>query len=116
MDGVSKRRHSMVRLVLELIEQSVVLFFLELKLAALEVKRNVNSAKTGAVLLALGGFLLLFSLLGVMATAVAALAIVLPVWLAALIITASLVGLGGAFLLSGLGKLKHFTLLPKETV
>jgi hypothetical protein len=111
-----KRRVSMVKLVLELVEQSIVLVFLELKLAALEVKHNINSAKTGAALLGLGGFLLLFSLLGVMTTAIAALSLVLPVWLSALIVTAGLVVAGAGLLFTGLSKVKHFSLIPRETV
>lgn len=110
------RRHSIVRLIVELVEQSIVLFFLELKLGALEIKRNLDSAKTGAVLAGLGAFLLLFSLLGVMATAIAALSLVLPVWLSALIVTAVLVFGGAGVLLAGLSKLKHFTIVPKDTV
>ncbi|HJV67253.1 MAG TPA: phage holin family protein [Geomonas sp.] len=116
MQAQSNHRHSMIRLALELAEQSIVLVFLELKLAALELRRNVASAKNGAVLLALGGFMLLFSLLAAMATAIAALAIVLPVWLSALIVAAGLVLLGGTLLVTGLSKLKHFTLLPRETI
>jgi hypothetical protein len=111
-----KKRVSMIKMVLELVEQSIVLVFLELKLAALEIKRNIDSAKTGAVLLALGGFLLLFSLLGAMATAIAALSLVLPVWLSALIVTAVLVFGGAGLLFAGLSKVKHFTLVPRETV
>lgn len=114
--GDIKRKASFVKLALELVEQSIVLVFVELKLAALEVKHNINSAKNGAVFLGLGGFLLLFSLLGVMTTAIAALALVLPVWLSALIVTATLLVAGGALLFMGLSKLKHFTLVPRETV
>jgi hypothetical protein len=106
----------MVRTVVELIEQSIVLVFLELKLGALEIKRNIDSAKTGAAFMGLGGFLLLFSLLGLMATAIAALALVLPVWLSALIVSAVLIFAGGALLVTGLGKLKHFSVVPKDTV
>jgi hypothetical protein len=115
MDG-TKRRKSMLRLVLELVEQSIVLVFLELKLAAHEVKRNVSSARNGVVFLALGGFLLLYSLLTLTATAIAALAIVLPVWLSALIVTAAVGLVGAALLFTGVGKFKHFTLVPSETV
>lgn len=114
--GEIKNKTSFVRLFLELVEQSIVLVFLELKLAAVEVKHNIDSAKTGAVLLGLGGFLLLFSLLGVMATAIAALALVLPVWLSALIVTAVFLFAGGGLLFVGLSKLKHFTVVPRETV
>ncbi|HJV35083.1 phage holin family protein [Geomonas sp.] len=115
-DQSQNRHHSMVRLVLELMEQSIVLVFLELKLAALEVRNNVDSAKKGSVLLAVGGFMLLFSLLAATATAIAALSLVLPVWLSALIVTAGLMFLGAGLLFTGLGKLKHFTLIPKDTL
>lgn len=111
-----KNRASAVKLVFELIEQSIVLFFLELKLGALEIKHNIKSAENGAVFLGLGGFLLLFSLLGLMAAGIAALALVLPVWLSALIVSAVLILAGGALLFMGLSKLKHFTLIPRETV
>ncbi|GFO56214.1 hypothetical protein GMSM_32210 [Geomonas sp. Red276] len=112
----SGKRHSIVRLVLELVEQSIVLVFLELKLGVKEIKHNVDSAKTGAVVITLGGALLLFSLVAGTAAAIAALALVLPVWLSALIVTALYLFAGAALLFSGLGKLKHFTLLPRETI
>lgn len=111
-----KSRASIIKLVVELIEQSIIFVVLELKLAAMEIKHNVNSAKNGAVFLALGGFLLLFSLLGLMATGIAALALVLPVWLSALIVSAVFIAAGGALLFMGISKLKHFTLVPRETV
>lgn len=112
----AKRRKSMLKLVLELVEQSIVLVFLEMKLAALEVKRNISSARNGAVFMALGGFLMLFALLTTITTAIAALALVLPVWLSALIVTAVIGGAGAALLFTGLGKLKQFTVVPTETV
>jgi hypothetical protein len=112
----AKRRISMVRLLLELIEQSIVLVFLELKLAVLEVKHNFLSAKNGAGVLAMGVFLLLFALTTMITTAIAALSIVLPVWLSSLIVTVVLGFFGIAFLLTGLGKLKDFTVIPTETV
>ncbi|MCM0080137.1 phage holin family protein [Geomonas sp. Red32] len=112
----TEKRHSIVRLVLELVEQSIVLVFLELKLGVMEIRRNVDSAKTGVAIVALGGALLLFSLVAGTATAIAALALVLPVWLSALIVTALYVFAGAALLFTGIGKLRHFTLLPKDTI
>ncbi|OGU06448.1 MAG: hypothetical protein A2075_07805 [Geobacteraceae bacterium GWC2_58_44] len=106
----------MVRLVLELIEQFIVLVFLELKLAALEIKRNMNSARNGAVLLGMGAFLLLFAVPVLVATAVAALALALPVWFAALIMAVVLLFVGAAFLMTGLSKVKHFTVVPTDTL
>jgi hypothetical protein len=111
-----KKRLSMVRLVLELVEQFIVLIFLELKLGVIEIKRNIHSAKTGAVLIVMGAALLLFSLVTGLATAIAALAIVLPVWLSALIVTALLGFVGAGFLFTGLSKVEHFTLVPLDTI
>jgi len=116
MEKVRRRRVSMIRLFAELIEESIILVFLELKLAVFEIKRNVKSAEKGAVMMVLGGGLLLFGSVTFVATAVAALAIVLPVWLSALIIALGLSFLGFAFLFSGLGHLKDFTLVPLETL
>lgn len=107
---------SIVRLGLELVEKSIVLVFLELKLAAVEIKRKVHAAEKGAVLVAAGAGLLLFALITLTGAAVAALAIVLPLWLCALIVTAVLAFFGIAFLFTGLGLLKDFSLVPSDTL
>ena len=116
MEKVRRRRVSMVRLFAELIEDSVVLVYVELKLALLEIKGNIKSAEKGAVMMVLGLGLLLFGLLTFLATAVAALAVILPVWLSALIVALGLSFFGVAFLYSGLGRLKGFSLVPLETL
>ncbi|HEY5514448.1 MAG TPA: phage holin family protein [Geomonas sp.] len=107
---------SIVRLGLELVEESIVLVFLELKLAAVEIKRKVHAAEKGAVLIAAGAGLLLFALITLTGAAVAALATVLPLWLSALIVTAVLAFFGIVFLFSGLGLLKDFSLVPADTL
>ena len=112
----TRKRASVVRLFVELIEESIILVFLELKLAFFEIKRHVRCAEKGVVMMALGVGLLLFALITFLATAVAALAVFLPVWLSALIVTLSLAFFGLALLFSGLGNLKDFTLIPMETL
>lgn len=112
----AKRRLTMIRLVLELIEEFIVLVFLELKLAAVEIRHHIRSAETGAVLMAVGASLLLFALITCIGSAVAALAIALPLWLSALVVAVSLALIGAALLFTGLGKLKHFSLVPSDTV
>jgi len=106
----------MVRLFAELVEESIILVFLEMKLALFEVKKQVRSAEKGTVMMALGAALLLFALVTFVATAVAALAVILPVWLSALIVALTLTFCGVAFLFSGLGNLKEFSFIPAETV
>jgi hypothetical protein len=110
------KRVSVVRLYAELVEESIILVFLELKLAVMEIKRHIHSAEHGAVWMAIGAGLLFLGLVTFIGTAVAALAVILPVWLSALIVASCLAFLGIAFLFSGLGKLKDFSLVPSETL
>ena len=112
----TRKRTSMIRLFAELVEESIILVFLELKLGVFEIKRHVHSAEKGVVMMALGAGLLLFALITFTGTAVAALAIILPVWLSALIVALALTFIGVAFLFSGLGNLKDFSLVPSETL
>jgi fatty acid desaturase len=111
-----KKKLSMLRLDLELLEQFIALVFLELKLAVLEIRRNIRSMEKGAIFIAIGAFILLFAMMTLIGTAVAALAMVFPVWLAALIVALLLTFFGTSFLFTGLGKLKHFSLVPSETL
>jgi hypothetical protein len=111
-----RRKQSMMRLTIELVEQFIVLAFTELKLAALEIRRNIKSMEKGVVALMMGAVLLLFSGIGMLATAIAGLALILPVWLAALIVTVILVFFGAMLLFTGLSKLQHFTLVPSDTI
>jgi len=112
----NRKRVSVVRLYAELFEESIILVFLELKLAFIEIKRHVHSAENGVVLMAVGAGLLLLGILTCIGTAVAALAVFLPVWLAALAVASALTFFGIAFLFSGLGKMKDFSLIPTETL
>jgi hypothetical protein len=116
MEKVGQKRISMIRLFAELIEETIILAFLEVKLAASEIKRNIRSAEKGGAMMAIGGGLLFFALVVSIGTAVAALAIVLPVWLSALLVALGLGFFGIAFLFSGLGLLKGFSLIPAETL
>jgi len=116
MEKVRQKRVSMIRLFAELIEETIILTFLEVKLAAFEIKRNIRSAVKGGAMMAVGGVLLFFALVVSIGTAVAALALFLPVWLSALIVALGLGFFGIAFLFSGLGLLKGFSLFPAETL
>jgi uncharacterized membrane protein len=115
MDKTGKKQ-SMVHLVVELFEDIIVLVFIELKRALLEIKHNVGSVEKGAIMMVLGAGLLFFSLLVFIGTTVAVLALYLPAWLAALLVALALTFFGVAFLFTGLGKFKDFTLVPSETL
>jgi Flp pilus assembly protein TadB len=67
----------------------------EMRLAQKELQRSVKHAGIGAGLISVAGLLALFGLLTLIAAAVAALALVLPVWAAALIVGAVLFASAG---------------------
>lgn len=112
----SPKRESIFQMVVELVEDLVVLLFLELKRALLEIKENIRSVEKGAAMLVLGAVLLFIALATFTITAIIALAIVLPAWLAALLVALGFTFFGVAFLFGGLGHFKVFTLVPSETV
>jgi hypothetical protein len=71
---------------------------LEVELAGLEVRSKVAALGAGAVVLAAGGVLALFGLGFLLATVAAALALVVPTWLALLIVgVVVLLAAGAAF-------------------
>ena len=82
----TRKRRSTVILILELLRDMAVYIDLELKLAIAEFRRNIGSAKKGIIQMAIGLFLLLLALLLLTCSSIAALAIVLPLWLASLIV------------------------------
>lgn len=110
------KRSSMARLFAELIEAAITLAFLETNRALSEVRKRVRSAEKGTVMVVLGALLLLLALVTFIGTAVAALAVLLPVWLSALIVALTLTFSGVASLFSGLGNLRAFSLIPTETL
>jgi hypothetical protein len=84
----------------EVTEHARSLARLEVELAGLEVRRKVAALGAGAVVLAAGGVLALFGLGFLLATIAAALALVVPTWLALLIVGLGvLLAAGAAFLI-----------------
>jgi hypothetical protein len=98
-----------------LLRDFTVFIELELKLAIAEFRRNIRSAKRGVIQMAIGLFLLLLSLLILTCSAIAALAIVLPLWLASLIVGALFAASGLCFILTGKNRLSNDSLLPRES-
>jgi hypothetical protein len=112
----TKKRRSTLILFFELLRDITVFIDLELKLAIAEFKRNIGSAKRGVIQVAIGLFLLLLALLVFTCSAIAALAIVLPLWLASLIVGAFYAASGLWFLLAGKNRLSKAPPLPTESI
>jgi uncharacterized membrane protein YqjE len=81
----------------------------ELELARTELTEKGKRAATGAEIAGAGGVVALYGLGALIAAAVAALALVLPVWLAALIVGVALLIVGGVLALAGRSQLKRAT-------
>jgi hypothetical protein len=112
----TKKRRSTLILLFELLRDITVFIDLELKLAIAEFRRNVGSAKRGVIQVAIGLFLLLLALLVFTCSAIAALAIVIPLWLASLIVGAFYAASGLWFFLAGKNRLSKAPPLPMESI
>ncbi len=110
------KRRSTVLDLLYLLKDIIVLGDIELRLAKAELKRNIVSAKKGIMKTVAGAFILLLAMLTLICSAVAALTLVLPFWLAALIVAAVLLVFGLALLSAGKNRLKSSLFLPTESL
>ena len=104
-------------LVSQLSEQVSHLVRDELRLAQAELKQKGKRAGIGAGLAGAGGVLSLYGLSALVVAVIAALALVLPVWAAALIVGGVLLLLAGLLALAGIGQVKRGTpLTPDEAI
>jgi uncharacterized membrane protein YqjE len=81
----------------------------ELRLAQIEVAEKGKRAGVGAGLLGGAGFLSLYGLAALVATAILALALVIPAWSAALIVAVVLFAIAGILALRGRKQLRRAT-------
>jgi uncharacterized membrane protein YqjE len=89
----------------------------ELQLAQAELKEKGKRVGVGAGLAGAGGVLSLYGLSALVAAVIAVLALVLPVWAAALIVGGVLLLLAGGLAVTGIGQVKRATpLTPDEAI
>jgi Flp pilus assembly protein TadB len=106
---------STAELVKQLSEQASTLVRDELKLAQLELARKGKKAGAGAGLLGGSGVVALYGIGCLIACAVAALSVVLTVWLSALIMGAALLIVAAMLAMTGRGRLRKATPpMPQE--
>jgi len=106
---------STAELVKQLSEQASTLVRDELKLAQLELARKGKKAGAGAGLLGGSGMVALYGIGCMIACAIAALSLVLTVWLSALIIGAALLAVAAMLAMAGRGRLRKATPpMPQE--
>jgi len=107
---------SVGQLVTQLSEQTSRLVRDELHLAQVELKNTAKHAGLGAGLLSGAGVLALFGLGTLITTAIVALDLVLPLWLAALIVTVVLFLAAGVGALLGKKQVQQASPTPERTV
>ena len=88
----------------------------EIELAKQEISEGLKAKAVGAAALGTAGLFGFLGLLFGLVTATAALSIVLPHWLAALVVTGALFLVAGSAAVVGVGAMKKKGPAPKETV
>ncbi len=104
-------------LVRRLTDEMKTLVRQELALAQAELQEKGKRAGIGAGLTGAAGVIALFGLGALLVAVIAALALVLPVWAAALIVGGVLLLLAGGLALAGIGQVKRATPpMPEQAI
>jgi uncharacterized membrane protein YqjE len=104
-------------LVRQASEQISTLVRDELTLARIELTEKAKHAGTGAGLFGAAGVVALYGVAGLAVTAGVLLALVMPPWAAALVVTVALFAIAGILALVGRGQVKEAgSPVPQETV
>lgn len=112
----SSSQPSPAELISRLSEQTSRLVREEFKLARAEMTATAKQGGVGAGLLGAGGVLAAYGFAALIATAIIALALVLPAWAAALIVTAVLFIAAAIAALVGKKKVQDLSLAPERTI
>ncbi|MEN3334756.1 MAG: hypothetical protein V7641_4121 [Blastocatellia bacterium] len=110
------QRESFGELLGELANNSAALVRDEIELAKQEMREKVDVLRSGVVTIAIGGLIGFVALFTLTAAAVAGLAHVMDTALAALLVGVVLAVIGGSIAFTGIGRLKHASLKPQQTI
>ncbi|HZU91548.1 MAG TPA: phage holin family protein [Stellaceae bacterium] len=114
--GRPKSERPITALFADLVNETSLLFRQEIELFKAETAAAVSRAGRGAAAIAVGGVFALGGFLALLATAALALAIVLPPWLAALIVAIIALAIAAVLLLIGKSQLGAEALMPRRTL
>jgi Flp pilus assembly protein TadB len=103
-------------LITQLAAQTERLVRDEIRLAQKEFQQSIKHAGIGAGLFSVAGAFAVFGVATLIAAAVAALALVLPVWAAALVVGVVLLAVGGVAALIGKRQVQEASPVPQQTV
>lgn len=110
------QRESFGELLGELANNSAALVRDEIELAKQEMREKVDVLRSGVVTIAIGGLIGFVALFTLTVAAVAGLAHVMDTALAALLVGVVLAVIGGGIAFTGIGRLKHASLKPQQTI
>ncbi len=88
----------------------------EIKLAKIEMKHKGAVAAKNSAFLVVGLALLYGAFLGLMTTAALALGLIIPLWLAALIVSVVILIIGAAMAVKGVNTLKRMKMAPELAI
>lgn len=114
--GPMEGRRSTAEIVQDIISNTREIIRSELQLAKSEVTDKGKRAGKAAGMLAAGGAIALVAALLIVATCVAALALVMPVWAACLIMAVLLGVIGGGMMLVGRQRMRQTSMVPERTI
>ncbi len=110
------REQGLGALFADLSDKTTLLIRQEINLAKEEVKEKVKRAALDVVSFLIGAFVAYIGLLALIAAAALALALVLPDWVATLIVGLVVIAVGGILVWVGINSLKDINLKPERTI
>ena len=115
-DTNPKKEGSLGALFADLSDKTTLLIRQEIDLAKQEMTEKVKRAAIDVVSFLIGAFIAYIGLLALIAAAALALALVLPNWVATLIVGVLVIAIGGIMVLIGVNSLKDINLKPERTI
>jgi hypothetical protein len=116
VNQVGEQQRPLGELFADLVHETGSLVRSEVALAKTEMVAKASTAARDAAMIGAGGAIALLGAFALLAAVIAGLSLVMPVWLAALIVGGVLCATGGAVTMTGLKKLKHLDPVPRQTV
>lgn len=114
--GTVPTQRSFVEVLQDIVGNVQQIIRSEFRLARAELREKANRAAKPATTLAAGAILGFYGLGFLLLAIVYALSIALPMWLAALIVSALLIVISAILVVSGRNKLKQIQPVPEKTV
>lgn len=115
-DANPKKDQSLGALFADLSDKTTLLIRQEIDLAKQEMTDKVKRAAMDVVSFLVGAFIAYIGLLALIAAAAIALALVLPDWVATLIVGLVVIAIGGIMVMVGINSLKDINLKPERTI